>query len=346
MLSIYSPSGRERSACIYMKKFLSRSGFGKVLLDQVGNVLAEKGEGKPSILLCGHIDTVAGKLPVKLEGNRIFGRGAVDAKGPLAAMALAAKEYGGIGKIILCAAVGEEADSRGAVQLSSVPRMADAAIFGEPTGLRAAAYAHRGSISIKVEINSGGGHSASPWGYKNAVEEAFLLVDKIRNTLCHGMDKFSNPSIAITRIRGGGTENRIPERASMLLDVRFPNEWNVRDMYGKIEEIAKEASQGYRYSMSMLGATEPYVADKDSIVVRCLREAVHETLGTRLILVRKTGTGDMGIIARKWNIPVVTYGPCDPRLSHTSGEFVEIEEFRKAVRIYRLACEKIASSLG
>ncbi|MGQ9515338.1 MAG: M20/M25/M40 family metallo-hydrolase [Thermoproteota archaeon] len=345
LLLAYSPSGRERAACAYLKKFLSKSGFERVRVDRIGNVLAERGEGKPTILLCGHIDTVRGKLPVKIEDNRIYGRGAVDAKGPLAAMVLAAKEYNGKGKLIICAAVGEESDSRGAIWLSSLPRMADAAIFGEPTGLRAAAYAHRGSISIRLEINTGGGHPATPWGYKNAVEEAFLLVDRIRHSLGSGMDKFLNPSVTITQIRGGGSENRIPEWSSILLDIRFPHTWSASGIYNKIVEILDGASQGYTYSIKMLGATEPFVADKDSVVVRCLREAVLETIGSRLLLVRKTGSGDMGLIGSKWNIPVVTYGPCDPRLSHTKAEFVELEEFKNGIKIYRLTCEKLAESL-
>jgi len=97
--------------------------------------------------------------------------------------------------------------------------------------------------------------------------------------------------------------------------------------------------------MEVLEGTEPFVAEKDSIVVRCLREAVNETLDARLMLVRKTGSGDMGLVGRGWGIPVVTYGPCDPRLSHTSGEYLEIQELRAAIRIYMLTCEKIARSL-
>lgn len=325
---------------------MSKWGFERVWVDSVGNVLAEKGKGRPTMLLCGHIDTVRGRERVKLDGGRLYGRGAVDAKGPLAAMALAARDYDGVGKLLFCAAVGEESDSRGVEHLASLQRGADAAIFGEPTGLRAAAFAHRGAMSLRLRIGSAGGHSASPWGYENAVEEGFLLVDRIRGSLSSGKDKFSTPSIAITQMRGGvpGPGSRIPDRSSMLLDIRFPPTWSAKEMFDRIKEIVDSASAGYSCSMEALGETEPYVAEKDSIVVRSLREAINEVLHARLMLVKKTGSGDMGLVGRKWGIPVITYGPCDPRLSHTSGEYLELEELKAATEIYRLTCEKITRS--
>jgi len=345
LLSAYSPSGRERAACMYLRRHLNGWGFERVWIDPVGNVMAERGRGRPTILLCGHIDTVTGKEGVKFEGDRIYGRGAVDAKGPLAAMALAARDYDGTGKLIFCAAVGEESDSRGVGRLSALPRIADAAIFGEPTGLRAAAFAHRGSMSLRLKIASPGGHSASPWGYENAVEKGFLLVDRIRGVLCSGRDRFSTPSIAITQMRGGGSGSRIPERSSILLDVRFPPTWDVKGMFDRIREAAGEAPGGYTYTMEVLEGTEPYIAEKDSVVVRCLREAVNETLNARLMLVKKSGSGDMGLIGRGWGIPVITYGPCDPRLSHTSGEYLEVGELEAAIKIYMRTCEKVAMSI-
>ena len=345
LLSAYSPSGRERAACMYLRRHLSGWGL-RAWIDPVGNVMAEKGRGRPAILLCGHIDTVTGRESVKLEGDRMYGRGAVDAKGPLAAMALAARDYDGAGKLIFCAAVGEESDSRGVCRLSSLPRIADAAIFGEPTGLRAAAFAHRGSMSLRLKITSPGGHSASPWGYENAVEKGFSLVDRMRGILCSGKDRFSTPSMAITQMRGGGPGSRIPDRSSILLDVRFPPTWDVKGMFDRIREAAGEAPAGYTYAMEVLEGTEPYVAEKDSVVVRCLREAVNETLNERLMLVKKSGSGDMGLVGRGWGIPVITYGPCDPRLSHTSGEYLEIRELNAAIKIYMLTCEKIVGAIS
>jgi len=74
--------------------------------DEVGNVIGEIGEGSPVVLLCGHMDTVEGEIPVRVEDGQLYGRGSVDAKGPLAAMIMAASNFtdGGFpGKILVVA---------------------------------------------------------------------------------------------------------------------------------------------------------------------------------------------------------------------------------------------------
>ena len=88
MLEIYSPSGKEEELALFLKEKMTKLGFRNVRSDRVGNVFGEWGNGSPTILLCGHMDTVPGYLPVKVEENKIFGRGAVDAKSSLAAMIL------------------------------------------------------------------------------------------------------------------------------------------------------------------------------------------------------------------------------------------------------------------
>ena len=87
LLKIYSPSGQESRIADFLVKELSTLGF-DAKKDIVGNVIAEIGQGEIAILLCGHIDTVTGNIPVKIENKKVYGRGAVDAKGSMAAMIL------------------------------------------------------------------------------------------------------------------------------------------------------------------------------------------------------------------------------------------------------------------
>ncbi|MEM2588312.1 MAG: M20/M25/M40 family metallo-hydrolase, partial [Candidatus Bathyarchaeia archaeon] len=89
LLKFYSPSGKEQEVSVFIADEMRKFGF-KVDIDGVGNVLGKAGHGKPVILLCGHIDTVPGYIPVKKVNGKLYGRGAVDAKSPLAAMILAA----------------------------------------------------------------------------------------------------------------------------------------------------------------------------------------------------------------------------------------------------------------
>jgi len=88
MLEIYSPSGKEEEISRFLAEEMEKMGF-HVKRDSVGNVIGEIGRGKPVILLCGHMDTVAGYIPVQNRDNKLYGRGAVDAKASLAAMIVA-----------------------------------------------------------------------------------------------------------------------------------------------------------------------------------------------------------------------------------------------------------------
>src|SRR4030066_1626749 len=112
LLGIYSPSGKEQEIAIFLAEEMKKLGF-QVGTDAIGNVIGVVGEGEPTIFLCGHMDTVAGHLPLRIEEGKIYARGAVDAKGPLAAMVMAAiaasKEPSFNGQGLLGRLVGEEA---------------------------------------------------------------------------------------------------------------------------------------------------------------------------------------------------------------------------------------------
>ncbi|TRO47741.1 acetyl-lysine deacetylase, partial [Candidatus Bathyarchaeota archaeon] len=82
LLGIYSPSGCEEEISEFLITEMKELGF-SVKKDSIGNVIGEIGQGDLTILLCGHMDTVVGHLPLRVENDRIYARGAVDAKGPL-----------------------------------------------------------------------------------------------------------------------------------------------------------------------------------------------------------------------------------------------------------------------
>ncbi len=92
-LKIYTPSEKEGPlASFLLGQMRDEFDFRNTRIDSAGNVLGEIGQGSTHVLLCGHMDTVPGELPVKLEGGRIFGRGAVDAKSALCAIIVAASQ--------------------------------------------------------------------------------------------------------------------------------------------------------------------------------------------------------------------------------------------------------------
>ncbi|HIP97280.1 MAG TPA: M20/M25/M40 family metallo-hydrolase, partial [Anaerolineae bacterium] len=118
LLTIPSPSGEEDAVAEYLLRQMAALGF-RVRRDEVGNVIGALGDPDAGrvVVLLGHIDTVPGLIPVRREGNRLYGRGAVDAKGPFASFVLAAARVAprlhGV-RLVVVGAVEEEARSRGA----------------------------------------------------------------------------------------------------------------------------------------------------------------------------------------------------------------------------------------
>ena len=166
LLGIYSPSGKEEEIANFLAEKMEKMGY-EVGIDAIGNVIGVMGEGEPVIFLCGHMDTVAGHMPLRIEEGKIFARGAVDAKGPLAAMVVAAsaaaKEPGFKGKILVASVVEEEATSRGVRHLITQGIKADYAIFGEPSGVENVTIGYKGQIQLKIVIKTQTGHASTPW---------------------------------------------------------------------------------------------------------------------------------------------------------------------------------------
>jgi LysW-gamma-L-lysine carboxypeptidase len=182
MLEIYSPSGKEEEISSFLAEELEYLGFG-VHKDEVGNVIGEFGEREPVILLCGHMDTVEGIIPVRVEDGKLYGRGAVDAKGPLAAMIVAASKIvtdGFPGKILVVGVVDEEGSGTGIQHFVDEGIHPDYAVFGEPSGLEKVVFGYKGILTVKITVETPSGHSAAPWLFENAIEKAMEFWRQIQ----------------------------------------------------------------------------------------------------------------------------------------------------------------------
>ena len=116
MLEIPSLSGEERPLADYLRAEMARRGL-RAHIDEAGNAVGEIGEAGPLVVLLGHMDTAPGVVPVRQEGDLLYGRGAVDAKGPLAAFICAAARVGpraGVRLAVVGAVEEESASSSGA----------------------------------------------------------------------------------------------------------------------------------------------------------------------------------------------------------------------------------------
>lgn len=350
MLEIYSPSGAEEELSLFLRDEMARLGFDRVWRDNVGNVYGEVGSKGPTILLCGHMDTVPGRIPVKFDGEKIYGRGAVDAKASLAAMINAAsllEESSSSGRILIAGVVGEEMEGRGIKRLLREGINVDCAIFGEPSGINNITFAYKGHLKLRVMLRVSTGHIGAQHLLPNAIDEGIRLWLKIRE-ICE--EKYRSPrgvfyslTPALTRMYGWSTTRSIPDKCSMSIDLRLPPTISSKKAMEIIEHTLKEFREGSKcdVSLKLIGSVESYVADKKNIVIRSLKEAIFEETGMEARLIRKTGTGDMNIFGSYMKVPVATYGPGESSLSHTYNEYINIREYLISIKIYKRAVEKL-----
>ncbi len=353
LLGIYSPSGKEEDIGNFLASEMKKLGF-QVGRDAIGNVIGVVGEGEPTIFLCGHMDTVAGHLPLRVEEGKIYARGAVDAKGPLAAMivaaAEAAKEPTFKGKILIASVVEEEATSRGVKHLITQGIKADYAIFGEPSGVENVTIGYKGQIQIKIVCKTETGHASTPWLYENALEKAFELWGQIRNASTYpSLDPSESPFNAVTaclvRIAGGRATSVVPFEAEMNLDVRVPIQFTTAQVYEQITKIIgkyQAANPKVAVTAMVMDTVEPFEVDRASPLVHVMSSSIRKVLNKPATLLRKTGTGDMNILGKAMNLPIVTYGPGDSHFDHTLEEHIVISEYLDSIQVFKETLLKLS----
>ena len=341
-LKLYTPSLREKSMADFLADKCDDLGFHGIHIDDVGNLIATKGSGSPKILLCGHMDTVPGRVRVRKEGDSLFGRGSSDAKGPLIAMLFAAasvKEEAGT--VMFVGAVDEEGNATGIKNLVKNSPDVDYAIFGEPSGTKQITIAYKGRIAINLKINvQDSAHASAPWLAKNAIEETGIFVNEIKRILESGQEDKKKGMLltaTLTEIKGGASHNVTPKECDSTLDIRIPVDMNCNMVEEKISTAVNEIAgrQGVEAFYSIIDETEPFEAPHNSPLVRALTLGVIDIEKNRPMLIRKTGTGDMNVIGSQLKIPVVTFGPGDPHAAHTIDEKISIDEFLRGIEVLK-----------
>lgn len=351
MLEIYSPSGKEDKMASFLADELKRVGFSRVWVDSANNIYGEIGSDGPTILLCGHMDTVPGWIPVRIEGDRVYGRGSVDAKSSLAAMivsALSLKQELSWGRILIACVVDEEGRAKGIRRLVRDKPRVDYAIFGEPSGIKNIVFAYKGRLKIKIEFKTITGHVGAQHLLPNAIERGFEFWTRLKD-ICGRKYKspygiFYSLTPTITGISGRGTTRSIPDICVLEVDLRLPPTIKCDDAIKIVNSLMDEfrgGDCGLTTKLRVIDRVEPYVAKRDTVVISSLREAILEETGEEARLIRKTGTGDMNIFGAHYNVPVATYGPGESGLSHTSNEYISIPEYLASIKIYKRAMKRI-----
>lgn len=267
-------------------------------------------ERAPTIVLHGHLDVVPGRpgqFEARLEGDRLYGRGAYDMKGALAAMLLTAAAMREQDRVrVRLGIVGdeeseEEAD-RGSDHLVDGGFLGDFAITGEPTDLQIGVEA-KGVLALRLEVAGVAAHGATPWLGDNAVLKAHDVFRSIESLpfARHSSELFDRPSINLGRILGGDALNKVPDRCAIDVDIRYLPD---QDPAALLEQVARLPD----VEVSALFTRPPAVVDRESPFVQALREAACAHHHGDPMSVGRDGASDAVSFLRA-GVPAVEFGP-------------------------------------
>jgi LysW-gamma-L-lysine carboxypeptidase len=324
----YSPSGQEHEAVDFLIGRMQSLGYQHASRDEAGNAVGMCGNGPRQIILLGHIDTVAGEIPIRIEGDDLYGRGAVDAKGALAVFTEAAADVDipPDWQMVVIGAVEEEGDSKGARYIVDRYRP-QYAIVGEPSRWNRITLGYKGSAWAKITVKRANFHTAGQG--KNACETAFDLW----GNLLSWAEQFNSgrsqmfEQVQLT-LRSFASENDgLEQNAHLQVAARLPLDLTPQKWYDQLKTACDGSQASFLPDSYPMAA---YRGDKNNALVKAFMKAIRmqgETPG----LVLKTGTADMNIVAPRWGCPVVAYGPGDSALDHTPHEHISLVEYRRAV---------------
>lgn len=339
LLQRFSPSRGEGEAVEYLVTQMRALGFDS-FTDEAGNAVGSLGNGTRELLLLGHIDTVPGYIAVRQVGDVLWGRGAVDAKGSLAAMTAAAAQAGASPgwKITVVGAVGEEEDGRGARFLCARHRP-DVLIIGEPSGWERITLGYKGEALFEYIVRRSITHTAMR--QEGACEAAVDFWNRVVAhcaTVNQGKSRLFDQLTPSLRRFYSDTDGFV-ETANLRLGLRLPLEFSPQEVERQLIRLAGDG-------MLELERGEPaYKAEKNTPLVRAFLAAIREAGGAPAFTL-KTGTSDMNIVAPVWGCPVVAYGPGDSALDHTPEEHILVSEYYRSIQVLKQVIWAVTRQAG
>jgi acetylornithine deacetylase/succinyl-diaminopimelate desuccinylase family protein len=287
---------------------------------------------RKSIAFAPHTDTVSvagmtiDPFGAGVRDGRLYGRGACDTKGSLAAMlaaltnAVRQKEFReGDLDVCFCALMGEESGSHGARALLQRGFKTDFAIAGEPTNCRVV-HTHKGAIAFRIITRGKSVHSSMPERGESAIKKMAVVVDYLLGEYADSLAKIHHPALGspttnVGVIRGGSQTNIVPDYCEIEVDRRtLPGEDH--------EGILRHLRERLFVDVELIGACAPLCTDPQNPFIRALGQ---ETVGAPWFC-------DAAVFA-EYGIPAVAFGPGNGAQAHTADEYVELGEVFRATQI-------------
>jgi succinyl-diaminopimelate desuccinylase len=312
----YDSSTREgiKLCAGFVKGWLQARDIGTSELEVKGLpvLLADVGprDGALTVLLHGHLDVVPGhpeQFQPRLDGERLYGRGAYDMKGALAALMLALADLRNQSRVRVRFGVvpdeeSEEETDRGGELLVDRGFVGDFAITGEPTDMHIGVAA-KGVFAMRIVVDGRAAHGATPWLGENAILRAMEVFREIESLpfARQSSKLFDRPSINLGRILGGDALNKVPDTCVIDVDVRYLPEQEPKAILAEVSSIA-----GARVISTF--TRPPATVDPDSTFVRTLCEAAAPFHSGEVRGIGRDGASDAVSFLRV-GVPAVEFGP-------------------------------------
>jgi acetylornithine deacetylase len=312
LMSFESPTGGEAKIVDFVARRLVARGW-NVTVQQVtpgrGNVWASRAGG--GVTLSTHLDTVPPFIRPTLSGDRLYGRGACDAKGIAAAMLVAAEQLVSEGeeRVDLLFVVGEEKGSDGARAANQLAATSRFLVNGEPTESKLATGA-KGSQRVTLRTTGKAAHSAYAHLGRSALEPMLDLLPSLRSVKLPSDPRLGDTTVNIGVLRAGTEANIVPERAEAELMFRLVGE------VGEVKDIL-----------------ERWVGGRAEIQYGSYIPAQHFHVLPGFDCGPVAYTSDIPLLGR-WGTPLL-FGPGSINVAHTPDEYIDVHELRDSVDTYK-----------
>jgi len=315
----------------------------------------------PTLLFCGHLDVVTPGDPsewtvdpfgAEIVDGRLYGRGAADMKGGVAAMIEAVRAVeragpfpGSVRLAILCDEEGMMAGAKALVAAGHVDGV-DGVIVGEPEGGEVC-VSQKGAIRLRIDATGKMAHGAMPHEGRNpipALAEVVAALGRLEAELqrLHGRHPHLGlPYVTPTVVEAGSLPqlNVIPRDGSLAVDVRTVPGVDHGELLDRVRSdlASVAASSGVELAVSVIDDRPPTVTPTDVPVVEALVAAHEQVTGERPPFGGVPGTTDGTILHRDAGVPVVVYGPGGKWIAHQADEFVELDDLTRCADVFARA---------